>query len=387
MGVRGAKGQPTRLDTFRLTSADEGLLRAAATRYGGTVQPWAAQPGQFELFTEKDELPCIVAPQEVSQWYEMWSGGGCQRRCDGEMVTVAGANNGSVDQPCLCDPDKRDCKLTTRLSVMLHELPGVGTWRLETHGFYAATELPASAEVLISLARRGNYAPAALAIEERIVKRDGQTKKFPVPVLRIQQALATLMTGEIMGALPEPAPALPAPNGNGNGHTRAVENGERGGYAQQAVAGDPPEDALKNVLDTIQELWGDADRKDLAKYGMRVLERKPENPKTNHVAALRDYRVILNDLRDRESARKTAFAVYGEVGGDTTNDATMREDISRALGVAVQTRKALTAAEWRRFAKSCQPEESTPTHPPAPEEPAAPADGYVAEDDPFINED
>lgn len=206
MGDKGERGNPRRLETFRLTSADRPLLEGAATRYGGTVRPWKDQPGQFELYITADELPCMVAPQEVSQWYELWSGGGCQRRCDGVQNSLSGA-------ACVCDPENRECKLTTRLSVMLHELPGMGVWRLETHGFYAATELPASAEMLIGLAQRGTYAPAALAIEQRIVKRDGQTKKFPVPVIRIRQALGTLLTGEVIEApaLPEAPRQLPAP--------------------------------------------------------------------------------------------------------------------------------------------------------------------------------
>lgn len=205
MGDKGAKGNPQRLEQFRLTSADRSLLEDAAQRYGGQVRPWKDQPGQFELYITATELPCMVAPQEVSQWYELWSNGGCQRRCDGVQDSLSGG-------ACVCDPEKRECKLTTRLSVMLHELPGMGVWRLETHGFYAATELPASAELLIELAKRGTYAPAAVAIEQRTVKRDGQTKRFPVPVLRIKQALGTLLTGEVVepAALPAPKPALPA---------------------------------------------------------------------------------------------------------------------------------------------------------------------------------
>lgn len=204
MGDKGQRGNPQRLEKFRLTSADRTLLLEAAKLYGGEVQPWKDQPGQFELYIQSDELPCMIAPQEVSQWYELWSGGGCQRRCDGVMEAISGGE-------CICDPDARECKLTTRLSVMLHELPGMGTWRLETHGFYAATEIPSSAELLINLAQRGTYAPAALAIEQREVKREGKTKRFPVPVIRIRQSLQQLMTGEVVNSLPAPAPAaLPA---------------------------------------------------------------------------------------------------------------------------------------------------------------------------------
>lgn len=212
MGDKGQRGQPQRLAEFRLTSPDRKLLEAAAARYGGEVRPWQGNPGQFELYTQVSELPCMLPAQEVSQWYELWNAGGCARRCDGQTVTLS--VNGNVDtQECVCDPDQRECKLVTRLSVILQELPGVGVWRLETHGYYAATELPAAAEILVGLARRGAFPPAFLAIEERVVKRDGATKKFPVPVIRIAQPLVTLMTGEVVStpALPAPSRALPEP--------------------------------------------------------------------------------------------------------------------------------------------------------------------------------
>lgn len=259
MGDRGERGQPRRLSNFRLTSADRALLEAAAQRYGGEVKPWAGQPGQFELYTTASELPCMVAPQEVSQWYELWSNGGCQRRCDGETVTLAGANNTVTTESCLCDPDNRECKLSTRLSVMLHELPGMGVWRLETHGFYAATELPASAELLVNLARRGQYATAALAIEERIVKRNGQTKKFPVPVIRIPVALATLMTGEVPRAIAAPAPALPESTSQ-QVAARALAANERGTYAGQTLSSGagPTEDVEDLHLTPPTEAAGEA---------------------------------------------------------------------------------------------------------------------------------
>lgn len=237
LGTKGAKGNPMRLDKFRLTSADSGILEQAAELYGGTVQPWKDQPGQYELFIESEELPCMVAPQEVSQWYELWSGGGCQRRCDGVCETIS-------DQPCLCDPDNRECKTTTRLAVYLQQLSGIGTFRLETHGFYAATELPEAARMLIQLAAHGRYVPAALAIEQRVVKRDGQTKKFPVPVLRVKQALQTLMTGEIIDTPALPDARLALPSGAPERVREAVKNNERGDYAGATGArAQPPRQA------------------------------------------------------------------------------------------------------------------------------------------------
>ena len=38
MGEKGSKGQPTRLETWRLTSASRDLLESAAKVYGGEVE-------------------------------------------------------------------------------------------------------------------------------------------------------------------------------------------------------------------------------------------------------------------------------------------------------------------------------------------------------------
>jgi hypothetical protein len=129
MGERNAKGYPTRLQTWKLTSRDQVRLEAAASAYGGSVAPWEGHDGQYAVHTETDALSILLLPgQTLSQNYELWSGGGCQRRCDGEQEQFS-------DGPCLCDPDARECKPHTRLAVMLPDVPGVGCWRLDTQGY------------------------------------------------------------------------------------------------------------------------------------------------------------------------------------------------------------------------------------------------------------
>ena len=190
MGAKGERGQPVRLGKWRLTAADKGALDAAAELYGGAVRPWQERDGQYELYTDASEIPFVISPIEISQWYELWSGGGCLRRCDGANDTIS-------DAPCICDPEKRECKPTTRFAVFLHELPVLGVWRFESHGYYAAAELPENARMLRLAMDKGMRIPATLAIEQRAVKRgvNGkvQTQIFPVPVIRIRQRLADLL--------------------------------------------------------------------------------------------------------------------------------------------------------------------------------------------------
>lgn len=193
---KNGKTRPAKLSTFRLTSPDRVRLDAAAGLWGGTVNPWQAPAGsQWELITETDALNVVVPPSDIafSQWYETWSAGGCQRRCDGVTETIG-------DRPCPCDPDKRECQIHTRLSVMLADLPGLGVWRIDTSGHYAAVELSGAVEVIRAAAGRGVLLPARLRLEQRQVKRfDAQgkpeTRNFAVPVLDVQITPAQLLGG------------------------------------------------------------------------------------------------------------------------------------------------------------------------------------------------
>lgn len=205
------KTRPVKLETFRLTSSDKRAIDAAAALYGGEAHPWEEQEGQFEVITDTNELSIAIPPDgELSQWYELWSGGGCVRRCDGQWEQIG-------DQACVCDPEnERDCSPHTRLSVVLTDLPGMGMWRLDTQGWYAATELAGTINLLAAAADRGTFLPARLRLEQRQVKRPGQAlRKFAVPVVDLDVPLLqvpALISGSARAALgPAPAVAL-APN-------------------------------------------------------------------------------------------------------------------------------------------------------------------------------
>jgi hypothetical protein len=196
------KKRPAKLNRFRLTTADRQTLEAAAALYGGQVQRWEGAPvgEQYELYTDTASLPVIVPPAAtaLSAWYELWSGGGCVRRCDGERELLS-------EQPCVCaTEDERQCKPTTRLNVILRDLPGLGVWRLETHGWYAATELAGTVEICQAAASRGQLLPAVLRLEQRQVKRivngRSETRNFAVPTLDI--ALAPTALGVVLGHQP-----------------------------------------------------------------------------------------------------------------------------------------------------------------------------------------
>jgi hypothetical protein len=208
-GAKSAKGAPTKLSHWRLTSANRQALDAAAGIYGGEVREWAGapNPGMYELFTESDTLRILVPPsaEPYTLWYESWSGGGCDKRCDGERDIVN-------DAPCSCIPDDRKCKPTLRVSVMLPDLPGLGVWRWEGHGINAALELPATLDLLAHAVSRGEFLPGFLRLEQRSTKKKGEgTRRFAVPVIDLATTLdeVSRALGAPMGTTP--GIAAPAP--------------------------------------------------------------------------------------------------------------------------------------------------------------------------------
>lgn len=218
MGKKGPKGAPVKLNTWRLTSASEELLQVAAGCYGGEVTPWADSPNDgahFELITKVDALPIVIPPNDAafSQWMETWSGGGCQKRCDGQRQVLR-------DIACSCPSDINErmelaqqgkaCKPTTRFNVLLPDIPDIGVWRLESHGYNAAVELAAFDQLADVATQQGRMIRARLRIDHRSVKREGKTNKFTVPVVEISHTVGDML--QALGAdIDEVAISLPAP--------------------------------------------------------------------------------------------------------------------------------------------------------------------------------
>src|SRR5690606_1191089 len=218
MGVKTARAMKA-LMHWRFTSPEEEPLQQLAAIYGGTVQPWSdskASQGskQFELLSTSSKIRVFVPPGGLSTWYELWAGGGVQRRCDGEVCFIDGGDQNQT--PCICNvQQKMMCKPKTRLSVVLPEIsPFGGVWRLDTGSWNAADELAAMEQMLDSLQVTG-LVEASLLIEPRQRMVKGQKKQYVVPVLLIsasaQKALASGQEGTLLIDTPAVA-QLPAPS-------------------------------------------------------------------------------------------------------------------------------------------------------------------------------
>lgn len=199
----GNKARPARSDTWIITSHAEHYVTAAAQAWGGDVEQWDPLGGgaqQWRVTTDTATLDAILPPGDpLTQAYELWSGGGCARRCDGITETLS-------DRPCLCraehgdefhtQPKGRVCAATTRLNVFLPDLPDVGVWRVETHSYYAAQEIAGAVDLIRSAVGPDAVIPIRLRIEQRQRKAEGRTKNFPVVVVELRG----ITTGQVLGA-------------------------------------------------------------------------------------------------------------------------------------------------------------------------------------------
>jgi hypothetical protein len=200
--------RPEKLDRWRFTSTDWRLIARAAELYGGEPSRWEEAPGwntekqsgvrQYQVTTEENDVPVMLPPEvALSQSMEAWKAAECLRRCDGTWDQISGAE-------CLCSQEETPlCKPTTRLSVLLTDMPGLGVWRLETHGWYAAREL-------VPMVRLASSFGAGQRFRLRIDPRQRQTKDdhgktvtyvFGVPVLDTD-----MTPGQLLAATPTPGP-------------------------------------------------------------------------------------------------------------------------------------------------------------------------------------
>ena len=251
--IGNGRSRPAKLDRFRFTSPQERLIRDVAALYGGEAKAWSnGGKDEWEVYTEARSIPVIAVKGGMSQWMETWSGGGCIHRCEG----VDGGRN--VIDDSVCDPEQwvqsgktrlfphRDAKPTTRLSVMLRDVESLGVWRLESHGWNAAAEIPAMAELAQYV---GELVPAVLSLTSRTSVKDGKTSQYVVPVLDL--AIQKQRLVEIVAAATGGAAAIGAGGASSAGQiTAAIPAVDPGHYLALA------EDAT--TVAEVRGIWQEA---------------------------------------------------------------------------------------------------------------------------------
>ena len=276
-GDKTPAGHPRKLANWRLTSPDKTRLEHAGALWGGKLTEWE---GQWQLHTETAELPIMLLPgHPPTSWYELWSKGGCQRRCDGQHEQIS-------DSACLCGAD-RECSPTTRLSVLLPDIQGLGSWLLSSTGWNAAAELAGSAELLQRASAQGVLIPARLRLEQRTSVKAGQTRKFAVPVIDIDVSFRQLLGGETGSS---PLPELPA------GYTPVEPRADNGTTLAQGLE-------IAHTQTHISRAKGQTPRPQLdddIEFGAGPVVAEPETPQAPTPAEADAIQKAVNEPEDGE---------------------------------------------------------------------------------------
>lgn len=199
IGVKSGSAMKA-IDTFRFTSPHKSAIDELAEQYGGEARPWSdpmANKGQYEVITPAKSIDIMVVPNGLSTGYELWTGGGCARRCDGYVVEIAVKGMDEPQEaPCICNAKGvRECDPKTRLNVVLPTINFYGVWRLESKGWNAAEELPGMYDMVSNFAESGKLVRAKLNLEQRTSKKNGKTKHFVVPTISLAHSPDALMAG------------------------------------------------------------------------------------------------------------------------------------------------------------------------------------------------
>lgn len=323
------KARPVRSNEWIISSHADHYVQAAADAWGGSVEQWQPQGGgapQFRVITQQAALDAILPPGDpLSQSLEMWSNGGCTRRCDGVTELLS-------DAPCVCRGKFGDsfheqrtgtvCSTTTRLNVFLPDLPDVGVWRMETHSFYAAQEIAGAVDLIKGAVGHEVAIPIRLRIEQRMRKANGETKKFPVVVVELRGiTTGQVLGGSVLGAIaaPERQALAAAPAESPVVVQIDVESVRR---AVEAV----------DNLDDLRELWGEAKAAGLLD---RVMERA------------REFSTPTSGPDESDDDSDDLYAqIMRKVPDSLTTTSMVEEDFKKVTGAEMET---ATSAQLRTY--------------------------------------
>lgn len=196
IGVKQGR-RPSKLDTFRFTSADREAIEQVAEVYGGQPRPWAEFAGRWEVITPAKMIKIALPPDPLggTPIYELWARGGCQRRCNGVRVFVMTGSGPDGAEPyeddCLCNRrGELACKLTTRLHVLLPEIKFAGVWGLVSGSWAVAHEMPGMVELISEMQQKGIQ-----RAELRLEQRPGPKGPVFIPALGFAETLDALASG------------------------------------------------------------------------------------------------------------------------------------------------------------------------------------------------
>lgn len=271
--VRGKPNSPPRpatTPTWRFVTPDHEVAAQLAEKYGISTRhkpcPEAKMGeifiddrGQSDFVSAAEEIDIALPPYDPlggTPIYELWSGGGCLRRCTGgdgpEACNLRFSKETGEDtdvwyEPAACQCLAQQnvvCKPTTRLSVLLPGIRVGGVWSFSSTSYDVAREFQQMIGILEMAAVQGfKIAKARLVSRQKTTPRG--KRKYTVPILIFPGTLGELVTGTgaaaelampTAGALPAAATAALPAAGETNG-------------------GDPNSPATAEQREIVARLW------------------------------------------------------------------------------------------------------------------------------------
>lgn len=154
---------------LRATSPVRSVVDSIQEAYGGEgVIEWAREGGrEWSTLLPARPLRVILVPgSSLSQWWEHWSGGTCDRRCDGVTDHLRNC-------PCTCPPveERTDrqhhCTPKSRITLILPRMNMLCAGRLDTGSRIAAASLAGTMAASAMLLDSGVLLSATLKIGYR----------------------------------------------------------------------------------------------------------------------------------------------------------------------------------------------------------------------------
>jgi len=295
-----ANGRPQAIDTWRLTTSSRPFAEAFASRYGGTVEKMTNRnsPHDWEVTSEATEVCIALLNDGYSIGYELWSGGGCQRRCDGitaSVLATTGPNDVEYDDsPCICDrKGELECSLKSRLTFVLPDLPFGGGLVYESSSKNFAEESQGMLRLIAQLQAQG-ITRGVLRLEHR--KSTGN-RKYTIAVVSVSESLEALASGEASSrslGQAQARPEIAAPSDDQHVPNDPHSLGSPGPEGPLPSAAPPP--SSPSVADDAP-LDGEASEPDTSAEGeAHVVEAEVVEEPTVTDAQRRKFMALLGDI-------------------------------------------------------------------------------------------
>lgn len=110
-------GKVSMLDGWKIATGDQEVANALSQLFGAAPVELETTKEEFiALYTDREELPVVVAPGDISADYKLWINGQLMHHCDG-VKHLSDTRDGNTGEACHCPTTLAEKKERARLMV------------------------------------------------------------------------------------------------------------------------------------------------------------------------------------------------------------------------------------------------------------------------------